>query len=270
MSSVPLTWSASCSIGADLVAGGHTLNIKQGPGPRDGRHPSRIRAGQLFFPLVGTQRLRLTVKRLDGEWALVEREDGSKGRVSIDRLLASDGEGNGVDYRFHGWRRLPRGYRTELEVLSISEETGRCAIVLPEWDSAAEVELLAHSLPEALRGQGALGSCRADLTAASAAGLQLHDFSTAKPKGLSRAANGPHPELLAPGQEFRRRGDAKKFRLLDVDPEAAMVPAWSGRRVVRLQATRLLARRSDGEGLHYLYLGGGRTATRHRRAVRRG
>jgi hypothetical protein len=249
------------------VAGGHTLNIKQGPGPRNRRHPSRIRAGQLFFPRSGDQRLRFTVKAVDGEWARVEREDRSKGRVSVDRLLAVDDEGNGIDYRFHGWRRLPRGYRTELEVLRIVEQSGRGVIALPEWDPSAEIEVSLASLPEALRAQGAQGSCRADLTAVSEAGLGLHGFSVAKAKGLSRAAEGPHPELLAGGQKYRRRDDAKKFRLLEVNPDAATVSAWSGRRVVHIEAARLLAKRPDGEGLHYLYLGGGRTATRRRRAT---
>jgi hypothetical protein len=248
------------------VAGGHTLNIKQGPGPRNARHPSRIRPGQRFFPLAGDKRRRFTVKRVDGEWALVDREDGRKGRISIDRLLASDAEGNGLDYRFHGWKRLPRGYRTEFHVLDISEAEGRCAIALPEWDPAAEVELSLASLPEAFRARGAVGSCRADLTAVSAAGLQLHDFSAAKAKGVSRIADGPHPGLLADGQEYRRRDDGKKFRVLEVDPGAATVRAWSGGRVVQLQAARLLARRADGEGVHYSYLGGGLSAARRRRA----
>jgi hypothetical protein len=251
------------------VAGGHALNIKQGPGPRSRRHPSRIRAGQLFFPRRGNQRLRFTVKAVDDEWARVEREDCSKGRVSVDRLLAADDEGNGINYRFHGWRRLPRGYRTEFEVLRVSEGSGTCAIVLPEWDPGAGVELSLAMLPEALRATGAEGSCRADLTSSSGAGLALHAFSSASAKGLSRAAVGPHPEFLADGQEYRRRRDGKKFRLLEVNPEAATVPAWSGRRTVRLEAARLLETGSGGEGFHYDYLGGGRTATRRGRAKRR-
>ena len=46
------------------MAGGHTLNIKQGPGPRNRRHPSRIRAGQLFFPRSGDQRLTVGDRNL--------------------------------------------------------------------------------------------------------------------------------------------------------------------------------------------------------------
>ena len=245
------------------MAGGHALNIKQGPGPRSRRHPSRIRAGQLFFPRSGDQRLRFTVKAVDGEWARVEREDRSKGRVSIDRLLAADEDGNGVDYRFHGWRRLPRGYRTEFRVLSAFDGSETCVIVLPEWDPEAEIELALAVLPEALRGVGAVGSCRADLTSSSEAGLALHAFSVARAKGLSRTAAGRHPDLLAGGQEYRRRRDGKKFRLLEVDPEAATVPAWSGHRRVRLKAARLLETGPGGEGVHFAYLGGGR-ATRRR------
>lgn len=248
------------------MAGGHALNIKQGPGPRNPRHPSRIRPGQRFFPRAGSRRLRFTVKGVQGEWALIEREDGTKGRVSIDRLLRSDAGGDGVDYRFHGWRRLPRGYRTEFEVLRIDDGAGgQCFITLPEWDPGAEVGLSLAVLPEALRAPGGRGSCRADLTAVSAAALSLHSFSAAKPKGLSRAPLPAYPENLAAGQEYRRLGDGQKFRLLELDPGASSVAAWSGRRVVRLDAARLLAVGPDGSGLHYSYIGGGVAATRRRR-----
>ena len=248
------------------MAGGHTLNIKQGPGPRNGRHPSRIRAGQLFFPRSGSQRLRFVVKQLDGEWVCVLREDGSKGRVSLDRLSATDGQGNGANYRFHGWKRLPRGYRTELRILRVHEETGRCSVVLPEWDPSAAIDVPLATLPEVLRTAGGHGSCRADLTATSEAGLDMHGFSAAKVRGLSRTAVRSHPELVAEGQKYRRRSDGKKFRLLKVGPDAIAVSAWTGTRVVRLDPARLLATRLGGrEGLHYTYLGGGLVPARRRR-----
>jgi len=113
------------------VAGGHSLNLKQGPGPRTKVHPTRIRTGQLFFPRRGAQRLRLTVKSVEGEWVRVLCEDGSERTVALDQLLARDEAGDGVHYRFHGWRRLPRGYRTEMAVVSVSERDGRCVLVLP-------------------------------------------------------------------------------------------------------------------------------------------
>jgi hypothetical protein len=206
------------------------------------------------------------VGRVDGEWARTIREDGSKGRVSIDRLLASDSEGNGVSYRFHGWKRLPRGYRTDFEVRRILASGARCVIVIPEWDPATDVDISIALLPAQLRAPGARGSCRADLTAPSTAGLQLHTFRAAKARGLSRAADGPHPPNLAGGQEYRRREDGKKFRLLDGAMEGTTVPAWTGSRVVRLAAARLLARGPDRSGLYFVYLGGGRSVARRRRA----
>jgi hypothetical protein len=85
---------------------------------------------------------------------------------------------------------------------------------------------------------------------------------------LSREANGPHPDIHAEGQEYRRRSDGRKLRLLDVDPESPKVRAWNGARVVRLDVAKLLELRRDGEGMHYLYLGGGVAAMRRRRAER--
>jgi len=250
------------------MAGGHSLNIKQGPGPRTPSHPARIRAGQLFFPRRGAQRLRLTIKSIDGEWVRVAREDGSEGNVALDQLLACDEAGNGAHYRFHGWKRLPRGYRTEMIVASVSVEDARCMLVLPEWDPNAEIEEPLSTLPADLRKAGATGSCRADLTSQSVAGLSIHSCSTAKVKGLSRKAGGQHPDILAEGQEYRRRSDRRKFRLLDVDPGSPTVPAWSGTRVVRLDTSRVLATRQDGMGMHYEYVGGGVAATRRRRSRR--
>jgi hypothetical protein len=244
------------------VAGGHSLNIKQGPGPRTPTHPDRIRAGQRFFPRRGAQRLRLTVKSVEREWVRVAREDGSEGNVALDQLLARDQAGNGVHYRFHGWRHLPRGYRTEMIVASVSEAEGRCVLVLPEWDPSAEIEELLSALPQELRRSGARGSCRADLTSQSVAGLGIHACGTAKVKGLSRSAGRAHPDLLAEGQEYRRHTDRKKFRLLEVDPDSPKVPAWSGSRVVRLDASRVLAVRPDGRGKTYEYVGGGVSTAR--------
>lgn len=188
-----------------------------------------------------------------------------EGNVALDQLLACDEVGNGTRYRFHGWKRLPRGYRTKLVVVDASEEAGQCILILPEWDPSAEVEELLSILPEELRSAGATGSCRADLTSQSAAALDIHGCSGADVKGLSRTATGPHPDLLAEGQEFRRRSDQRKFRLLDINAESPTVRAWNGSQVVRLGVQPLLALRSDGTGLRYVYLGGGVAATRRRR-----
>ena len=248
------------------MAGGHSLNIKQGPGPRANAHPTRIRAGQLFFPRKGSRRLRLMVKRLDDEWVRVLREDGTEASVALDLLLASDEAGNGVHYRFHGWKRLPRGYRTEMLVASLREELGRCTLVLPEWDPSSEVEEMLARLPEELQKKGATGSCRADLTSPSAAALGLHAFSAAPVRGLSRTSIGPHPDVLTEGQKFRRHSDGATVRLLGVDLDSGKARAWNGSRVIRLDICRLLASGQDGEGLNYQYLGGGISAMRRQRS----
>jgi hypothetical protein len=248
------------------VAGGHTLNIKQGPGPRNPRHPARIRPGQMFFPRKGRRRLRVTVKRLDGEWVRVIREDGTESSLTLDGLLARDEDGNGHHYRFHGWRFRPRGYRTELRVIDVSAESGRCVLRLPEWDPDTDVEEALTVLPEELRTPGGTGSCMANLASSSAAGLGIHSCRKSKVRDTSREASGQHPELLAEGQCFRRCGGGAKFRLLDT--EGPKVSTWNGRRVVRVSKERLLAVGPDGKGRHYEYVGGGVAATRHERATR--
>jgi hypothetical protein len=248
------------------VAGGHTLNIKQGPGPRNPRHPTRIRRGQMFFPCKGRSRQRLTVKRLEGEWVRVLCEDGSEKRVALDNLLATDGAGEGIHYRFHGWRPLRRGYRTALTVTGVSVDDGRCGLLLPEWDPDAEIEAALGVLPEQMRSEGATGSCMANLASPSAAGLGIHSCRPVGVREHSRETHRPHPELLAEGQRYRRLGDGARFRLVGVDPNSSTVRAWSGRRVVRLGRERLLAARPNGRGRYYEYLGGGVAAARRERS----
>jgi hypothetical protein len=222
----------------------------------------------MFFPRKGRLRLRLTVKRLDGEWIRVIREDGTEASLALDQLLACDEEGSGRHYRFHGWRFRPRGYRTDLLVVRISPELGRCVLKLPEWDPDTEVEEAAVVLPGELRVAGIAGSCMANLASPSVAGLGIHSCRRSKVRDASRVASGPHPELLAEGQRYRRRSDGAIFRLLG--SEGPSVPAWSGRRVVRLTKSRLLEVRADGHGRQYEYLDGGVAAARRKRGARAG
>jgi hypothetical protein len=220
----------------------------------------------MFFPLKGDRSLRATVKRLDGEWIRVVREDGSEASLALDQLLARDENGNGRHYRFHGWRSRPRGYRTELLVIGVAADSGRCVLSLPEWDPNTEVEEVLTVLPEEMRTEGVTGSCMANLASSSAAGLGIHSCRGSRVRDASRVAGGVHPELLAEGQRYRRRSDGATFRLLE--DQGPNFSAWSGRRTVRLAKGRLLEVRADGQGRHYEYLDGGVTAVRRKRAVR--
>lgn len=221
----------------------------------------------MFFPRRGRRRMRLTVKRIDGEWVRGIREDGSEVNLALDRLLARDAAGGGIHYRFLRWRLRPRGYRTELLVLSVSPAAERCSIQLPEWDPETEVELPLASLPEELRRPNAAGSCMANLASPSVGGLDIHSCRRGKVRDASREARGPHPEVLAEGQVYRRRRDGVKLRLLDVD--GPRVSAWNGRRVVRIEAAKVLETGAHGDGLHYEYLGGGLVGYRRSAARRR-
>jgi hypothetical protein len=208
------------------------------------------------------------VKTVEGEWIRVRLDDGSERRLALDRLLATDDAGHGLHYRFQGWRPRPRGYRAVMRVLEIDFRGARCSIVVPEWDAEAEVEQPLGVLPPALRNVGAGGSCMANLASPSAAGLGVHSFRSVKVRGASRPATPAHPEEVAAGQRYRRRRDGAEFRILDAEPGSSAVPAWSGKRTVRLKRDRLLARTAEGVGLHYSFLGGGvRESRRQRQAA---
>jgi hypothetical protein len=209
----------------------------------------------------------LVVKSVEGEWVRAERDDGAERRLALDNLLAVDAAGNGVHYRFQGWKPRPRGYRTEIRVVNVDVEAGRGWLSLPEWDAETEVEELLSALPPSLRHAGATGSCMADLASPSAAGLGIHACRAVKVRGLSRAAGGIHPDEVFEGQRYRRRSDGAGFRILEVTPGSRTVPAWNGQRTVRLTRERLLAGDASGGGRHYVYLGGGVRAARRRRGA---
>jgi hypothetical protein len=209
-----------------------------------------------------------TIKGIEGEWVRIAREDGTDGRLALDRLLATDGAGTGLYFQFHGWRSLRRGYRTSLVVTALDRREKKCLVRLPEWDSEVDVAQPLAVLPEDLRKVGAKGSCMADLSSSSAAGLNIHSCRCVRAPQGSRSALSAHPDRLAEGQRFQRRADGARFLLLnDGQPH---VRAWNGSRVVRLSRDRLLATGADGAGEIYEYLGGGvREARRARHAADR-
>jgi hypothetical protein len=215
----------------------------------------------MFTPLAGRHRMLLTVVRVDGEWAQTKRLDGRAVRCSVDRLLEVDGLGAGLHYRFQGWHPLRRGYRTQLEVLGIAGD--RFQVRLSEWQPDLVVDLPAAELPTAMRMPGAKGSCMADLSSSSAAGLNIHSCRRGKLVDGSRQALPRHPDVVAKGQRFRRRRDGVVVRILD--GTTGSVRAWNGYRVVRLARGRLLAATPGGDGLHFEYLGGGEASARSQR-----
>jgi hypothetical protein len=218
----------------------------------------------MFFPRQGPRRRRLTVKRLEGERVRAVLEDLTERTYALDRLLATDDQGNGLYYRFHGWKPQPRGYHTELRVARISPSSGRCAFVLPEWDPTTEIDEAVDALPEALRAPDAVGSCMANLASATVAGLSIHGYRLTRPRGISREVRTAHPVVLAERQRYRRRHDGLDFVLVNV--EGPRVRAWNGERIVRVASERLLAVDEDGIGRFYEYRGGGVWAARRNSA----
>lgn len=215
----------------------------------------------MFTPLRKGPKPRLTVQRVGEEWARVRREDGTWGRVSLDRLLARDEEGKGAHYRFHGWKPLGRGYRVEFEVLGVDESV--CTLRLPEWDPDERIVQPLGILPLRLRRVGASGSCMANMGSRSAAALNIHSCKAEPAPTGSREERASYPALLVSGQTFRRRRDERVLRVVDV--EQGRIRAWNGERIVLLDRHRLLELRADGDGRWYEYLGGGASTFRRLR-----
>jgi len=166
------------------------------------------------------------VRRVEGEWVRVVREDGREARLSLDRLLAVDEPGRGVHYRYCGWHPRRRGYRAELRVVRVMPGRGRCVVVLPEWDAGEEIEQPLGILPGELRQEGAVGRCIARLSSDSSSGLDIHSCRTGRLRVTSRGRREGHPEALAEGQRYRRRRDGVTLRRRSpCSPPAAAPPS---------------------------------------------
>lgn len=159
----------------------HTKALSPGAQAKDGGygappHPVVVRPGQRYWPRSARRRVVITVRRVEGERALVERsETRAVSRVTLRRLLAVRDDGQGQHYQFQGF--VPRRYQTWAYVWAL--EDGQAVVCVPEWHPKRAVRLPERLVPEPARYPGAWLRGRADLGASSAGRLQLSDFAVA-------------------------------------------------------------------------------------------
>ncbi len=153
-----------------------------GPPP----HPGQVRAGQRYWPRAGHRRAVLTVKRVDGARAVLAHPDRGHPsvRVSVDRLLAVRPDGQGRHYQFHGF--APRRYATYAYVSAVQD--GHAVLCVPEWHPRRAVHLPVRLLPADSRHSGAWLNARCDLSASSAARLQVADLAIGPPPAMGAIA----------------------------------------------------------------------------------
>jgi hypothetical protein len=148
-------------------------------------HPTRIRAGQKFWPRSGRRRRPFVVCKVGLGGVVYGRPvDGASERVrtTAARLAARRPDGQGRFYSFLAW--APRRYRTWAVVMNIAE--ARAVLVLPEWHSGRPVPFPARLLPRDARRAGAWLTLRADLSVPAAGQLNLSDLSGCPDPGIVR------------------------------------------------------------------------------------
>jgi hypothetical protein len=166
-----------------------------GPPP----HPKTVRIGQRYWPRIGTSRDLLVVRRLDSDRAVVGtlRDRRSVRRIAVSRLLEVREDSQGRYYQFQGFS--PRRYTTGAYVRAI--QGGEAELCVPEWHPGRAVRVPARLLPAAAQVPGAWLCADCDLSASSAARLQLD------------------PRCALPG-EFREQGDHEEPRVQPDEHEA--------------------------------------------------
>lgn len=127
-------------------------------------HPTRVHAGQKYWPRRGMRRRALVVRSVGRDGKVIARRlDGARERVAVTRarLLATREDGQGRHFQFLGWSS--RRYRTWAVVIEVHEAVA--SLVLPEWHPTRPVCLPLGALPECARRPGVWLKLTADLSA---------------------------------------------------------------------------------------------------------
>ena len=164
----------------------------QGRGYGPPPHPLGVRAGQRYWPRAASVREVLVVARVAGGRASVTAVENRRVRrsLAVARLLAIRADGQGRHYQFQGF--LSRRYRAHAYVWALEDR--EAVLCVPEWHPSRPVRLPARLLPASAVYAGAWVFASCDLSASSAARLQLADLvSTTEPPACA-----VHPPALEP------------------------------------------------------------------------
>ncbi len=150
-------------------------------------HPSPIRAGQRFWPRSrrpGRRRCLLEVCSVSAGSVVVCRLNHARERSTIatSRLEAAGPDGQGVEFRFLGWR--PRRYMTWAVVRAVASD--QSTLVLPEWHPGHPVLRLTRLLPPGATHPGEWLELEADLSAPYPARLDLSNLKHCADPGEQR------------------------------------------------------------------------------------
>lgn len=135
-------------------------------------YPTRVHAGQRYWPRVGSRRRPIVIQAVGPEGAVFARRlEGALERVRVTRgrLLDVGPDGQGRYFQFLGWSS--RRYRTWAVVVEVHHGVG--SLILPEWHPAARVALHPRLLPATAREAGAWLMVSADLSACCAGHLNI-------------------------------------------------------------------------------------------------
>jgi hypothetical protein len=195
---------------------------------REPAHPRVPRVGQRYVPLDPRQRDRAVVRvaRVAGDRCRVQSEEDPKAvrLITTSRLLAQDNRGSGRHYRFLGY--APRAsYATVAYIVKAMPPWVR--IICPEWHPALPIQVPLAALPVGTADAGSWLSCRANLGAASPAGVEPHQF--ARPSHDFDPQRYPQPSVqdsaLEPAHSIETHHDIALFL---TEPELAASIAGSG------------------------------------------
>jgi hypothetical protein len=196
----------------------HTKALSPRAQPKDGGygappHPLAVRAGQLYWPRAAGKRRVLVVTRVQRQrvtMAALERRDALV-HVTLSRVLALRADDQGRHYQFQGF--LPRRYQTLAYVWSTDDR--EAVLCVPEWHPRRAARLAVRLLPENARRSGTWVRVRCDLSASSAARLQLADLvATPEPDRQST-----HPPALTDPADLRLASlERPSSPMTDADP----------------------------------------------------
>jgi hypothetical protein len=155
-------------------------------------HPRRIRPGQRFSSRRGRNHDAIVVRRITASGVVSACRGEERVTVSTARLAQTRPDGQGEHYQFLGWK--PGRYLTWATV--VTDGPSLATLALPDWHPERPVRFPSRLLPDGARRSGAWLRVRADLSASSAARLNLVPLAPCDDPG-AEACRRPGARLCA-------------------------------------------------------------------------